>query len=139
MSVELVDWTKIQSDDESDDDERRRNDIDNDVDDDDDDDDNRFVADRRSGVASSTIETAPNADGVKQVISFTKNADGKKCKVTKFVKVTKEVVMVPKDVIRRREHWKKFGAVRFVFLERRFFSLVAFVRNLFCTDIDANF
>jgi len=60
-----------------------------------------------SGVAR--FESKPDKDGIKTIVEYLRDEDGRRVKITRRVKVTKKAVRENKNVMKRRQ-WKKFGA-----------------------------
>jgi len=54
-------------------------------------------------------ESAPDENGIKTIVEWRLNADGRKVKTTTRVKVTKMIVRVNKNVEARLANWVKFG------------------------------
>jgi len=56
-------------------------------------------------------ETPVDENGIKYTYHFTTNEDGKKVRITRKIRVSKNVKKVNKRVEERRQRWKKFGKV----------------------------
>jgi translation initiation factor 3 subunit G len=56
-------------------------------------------------------DTPADENGVKYSYHFTTNEEGKKVRVTRKIRVSKNVKKVNKRVEERRQRWKKFGKV----------------------------
>jgi len=56
-------------------------------------------------------ETPVDENGIKTVVHYTTNQDGKKIRTTRKIRVSKNIKKVNKRVEERRERWKKFGKV----------------------------
>jgi len=54
-------------------------------------------------------ETEPDENGIKYVIQYRTNDEGKRIRITRTVRVSKNVKHVSKRVEERRQRWKKFG------------------------------
>lgn len=79
-----------------------------------------------SSSTTQTVETEPDANGIKTVVTLATDDRGRRTKIVKKVQVRQVEALVPKAVLKRR-NMRKFGAVRFRIVMVAYYFIYLFI------------